>query len=193
VYGDVHEELPYDMPRPKGKLVRMTTYKDANLMHNCVTGRSCTGILHFLNSTPIDWFAKRQTQVETATYGSEFVSARTATEQLIDLRYTLRMLGVPLEPEAYLFGDNQSVVNSSTIPHSQLAKRWNALSYHRVREAIAGGWLVSKHLEGKLNPSDFLTKNLSAQDLNPFIHLLMKHIGDPYSFLFGPPKKKDGA
>jgi len=104
------------------------------------------------------------------------------------------MLGVPLEREAYLFGDNQSVVNSSTVPHSQLAKRWNALSYHRVREAIAGGWLVFKHLEGRLNPSDFLTKNLSAQDLNPFIHLLMSHVGDPFLFLFGPStKKKDGA
>jgi len=147
-------------------------------MHNCVTGRSCTGILHFLNGTPIDWFAKRQTQVETATYGSEFVSARTAIEQLVDLRYSLRMLGVPVEREVYLFGDNESVVNSATIPHSQLAKRWNALSYHRVREAIAQGWVIFKHLAGKLNPSDCLTKNLSAIELNPFTNALMVQDGD---------------
>ena len=47
-----------------------TTYVDANLMHCLVTGRSSTGILHLLNGTPIDWFSKRQTTVETATYGS---------------------------------------------------------------------------------------------------------------------------
>ena len=33
---------------------------------------------------------KRQATVETATYGSEFVASKTATEQIIDLRHTLR-------------------------------------------------------------------------------------------------------
>jgi len=157
-------------------------------------GGSDAGIIHFLNGTPIDWFAKRQTQVETATFGSEFVSARTATEQLIDLRYTLRMLGVPIEREAYLFGDNESVVKNATIPHSQLAKRWNALSYHRVREAIAAGWLVFKHLLGRFNVSDCLTKNLSAVELTAFVEILMKHQGDPLLYLYEQePEKKDGA
>ena len=96
MYGKISEEIPHDAPLPKGHYVRTTTYKDANLMHNLVTGRSCTGILHFLNGTPIDYFSKRQGQVETATYGSEFVAARIAVEQIIDLRYTLRMMGVPI-------------------------------------------------------------------------------------------------
>jgi len=37
------------------------------------------------------------------------VSARTTIEQLIDLRYSLRMLGAPGEDEVYLLGDNESV------------------------------------------------------------------------------------
>ncbi|MGH7973991.1 MAG: hypothetical protein ACREBR_00595 [bacterium] len=61
------------MPQPKGKFVRTTTFVDANLMHDVVTGRSCTGVLHFLNQTPVEWYCKRQNTVETATYGSEFV------------------------------------------------------------------------------------------------------------------------
>ena len=77
--------------------------------------------------------------METATYGSEFVAAKTATEQIMDLRNTVRYLGVPINimTKAYMFGDNQSVVTSSTIPLSILTKRHNMLSYHRVREAIA--------------------------------------------------------
>jgi len=55
-------------------------------------------------------------------------------EQIQDLRYTLRDLGVPLDGPAWLFGDNQSVVTSSTLPHSKLNKRHNALCYHKVRE-----------------------------------------------------------
>ena len=39
---------------------------------------------------------KRHLTVETATFGSEFVATRIATDQSIDLRYTLIYLGVPM-------------------------------------------------------------------------------------------------
>eukprot|EP00977_Amphora_coffeiformis_P022803 scaffold11521_cov122-Amphora_coffeaeformis.AAC.1 len=48
------------------------------------------------------------------------MAARQATERIIDLRYTLHSFGVPLDGPAWLFGDNKSVVTSSTIPHSTL-------------------------------------------------------------------------
>ena len=47
---------------------------------------------------------------------------RIAMEQIMDLRYTLHSFGVPIDGPAWLFGDNQSVVQSSTIPHSPLQK-----------------------------------------------------------------------
>ena len=94
VYGDVSEILPKDAPAPLGKYVTLTHYVDANLYHDMLTGRSVTGILHLMNKTPIDWYSKKQATVETATYGSEFVAARTCVDQVIDLRTTLRYLGV---------------------------------------------------------------------------------------------------
>ena len=97
VYGTPVEDTPPNAPVVKGNPVRTTTYTDANLLHDLVTERSATGVLHFFNQTPIDSFSKRQNQVESATYGSEFMAARQAVEQIIDLRYTLRMLGVPIE------------------------------------------------------------------------------------------------
>ena len=118
VYGSSTEELPPNMPTPKGKLVRTTTYFDANLMHDVSTGRSASGVLHFLSQTPWEWFSKCQAQVETATYGSQFMAARQAIEQIIDICCTLRMFGVLIDGASWLFGDNKSVVTSSTIPHS---------------------------------------------------------------------------
>ena len=50
-----------------------------------VTGRSASGVLEYINQTPIDWFSKQQGQVETATYGSEFMVAQQATKRMIDL------------------------------------------------------------------------------------------------------------
>ena len=104
--------------------------------------------------------------------------ARQATEQIMDLRYTLRMMGIPLDGPAWMFGDNQSVITSSTIPHSNLNKRHNALSYHRVREAIASKVLYFIHVDGKHNPSDILTKFLSWANFWPLIQPLLFWKGD---------------
>ena len=178
VYGSPTEEIDSRAPPPKGKPVRMTTFADANLMHDAVTGRSASGIIDFLNQTPIDWFSKRQAQVETATYGSEFMVARQSVERIMDMRYTLRSFGVPLDGPAWLFGDNKSVVTSSTIPHSTLSKRWNALSYHRVREAIAGGWVRFEHIPGTENPADILTKPLPWYTMKTFVEPVLMWKGD---------------
>ena len=137
VYSNVPEIIPNNCPKPLGKSVTTTTTLDANLLHCLATGASLTPCLHFCNQTPTDWYSKKQATVETATYGSEFVAAKTATEQIMDMRYTLRYLGVPIKSKAYMFGDNRSVVISATLPHSTLSKRHNILAFHRVREAIS--------------------------------------------------------
>jgi hypothetical protein len=53
IYSNIQEELPPDMPVPKRQSMRITTYQDANLYHDLVTGQAISGILHFVNQTPI--------------------------------------------------------------------------------------------------------------------------------------------
>ena len=159
IYGNVLEEIPKDAPEPLGKSVTTTTFLDANLLHDLITGRSVTAVLHFFNLTPANWYSKRQAPVENATYGSEFVAAKTATEQIVDIRQTLRYLGVPIKSKAYMFGDNKSVVTSSTVPHSLLSKRHNILSNHRLREAIASKIFVFHWCDSSQNKSDILSKH----------------------------------
>ena len=179
VYGEeCKEEVPDWLPPPKGKLVRTVTFVDANLMHCKVTGRSATGVFHMVNQTPIEAYSKKQATVETATYGSEFVAARTATEQIMDLRFTLRSMGVPIEDKAWMLGDNKSVITSSTIPFSLLSKRHNALAYHRVRSAIAGGYLNFCYIPSKQNFADILTKHLGGLELDKHIRHILKVRGE---------------
>ena len=159
IYGNLKEELPWDAPKPYGPMVIMTTYVDANLCHDMTTGRAVTGILHLLsNQIPVNFYTKKQATVESATYGSEFVAKRTATEQVIDLRTSLRYLGVYLEGATYLLGDNKTVVDSSMIIVSRLHKRHVILSSHRVHEAIASKIIYFIHLPGAINPADILSK-----------------------------------
>jgi hypothetical protein len=97
----------------------MTSYVDANMFHDMLSGRSVMAVLHFFNQTPIEWFSKKQATVETATYdGSEFVAAKTAVQQILGLRTYLRYLGVEVKGPTMLFGDNGSVVKSGLMPHS---------------------------------------------------------------------------
>ena len=159
-YGDVKELIPNDLPIPLGKPVVLSHFVDANLFHDLTTGRAVTGVLHLVNQTPIEWFSKKQATVETATYGAEFVAAQIATDQIIDLHTTLRYLRVHVKGPSFLFGDNQSVIMSSTIPHSSLKKRHNALSYRGVREAIASGIFWFFKVKSELNPADILSKHL---------------------------------
>jgi hypothetical protein len=113
-----------------GKLIIATTYIDTNLYYCGLTGKSVSGVLHLFNKTPADWYAKKQGTSETATYGSKYVAARTATEQIIGNQLPFRYLGVPVK-ESFMFGHNKSVVNSSNISAGKLLI---VLSRHRVRE-----------------------------------------------------------
>ena len=108
VYGDVHEILPDDMPEPLGRAVVTTTTMDASLKHCLATGKSLAGCLHCVNKTSVDWYSKKQATAETATYCLEVFVVKTATEQIMDIRQTLRYLGSPICSESYLIGDNRS-------------------------------------------------------------------------------------
>ena len=83
-----------------------------------------------------------------------------AVKQIIGLHYTLHMLSVLLDRPSWLFGNNKSVITSSTIPHSSLSKPWNALSYHKGCKAIVADIVHFEFISGAENPADILTKAL---------------------------------
>ena len=72
-----------------------------------------------------------------------------------------------------MFGDNESVVNSSSIPHARLHKRHTALSLHRVRKGIAAGIARFHHIESKFNPADILSKHWGYQQAWPLLQPLL--------------------
>ena len=54
-YGDGSESYKdVKLPIGKGNPIIMTKYVDANLLHDYVTGRSCTGVIHLFNKTVIE-------------------------------------------------------------------------------------------------------------------------------------------
>ncbi|MEM1009829.1 MAG: Ty1/Copia family ribonuclease HI, partial [Myxococcota bacterium] len=183
LYPNTKEEIDESHPEPKGKPVVLLVFVDADHARDVATRQSVTGIMAFLNNTPVPWYSKRQATVESSTYGSELVAARIATEMIWDMRYSLRSIGVPLKGPTHLFGDNQLVVTSTTLPSSTLKKKHNAIAYHKIRETIAARIMMLHHIPGTINPADLLTK-----PLGPFIHKKLTH-----PLLHGNPSEVAGG
>ena len=160
VYPDAREEIPPNAPPPRGKSVQINCFVDASHADDRVTRRSQTGILLYCNMAPVIWYSKRQTTVESSTFGSEFVALRIATEMIISLRYKLRMFGVEIDGPANVFCDNEALYKSATFVETQIKKKHNAICFHKVRETVAAGIMIVHWEDGNSNLADILTKAL---------------------------------
>ena len=132
---------------------------------------------HFCNQTRTDWYYKKQATVGMATYGSESVAAKTVPEQIMDMRYTLRYLGIPIKSKSYMFGDNRLAVTSAKLPHSTLSKRHNIIALHMVREAIAAKIIDFHWIQSEYNISDMLSKYWEHNKIFPMIQKLLNTCG----------------
>ena len=111
--------------------------------------------------------------VETATFGLDWVTTRTCTEQVIDLWNTLHYLGVPIEDATIMFGNNESVVITASAPCTKLSKHHNALSFHWMREVITASIMRFCHCVGKINPADILSKHWDYPSIWPMLKPLL--------------------
>ena len=83
------EELPPNMPEPRGLGFVMRAKVDADHAGDTVTQRSRTGFLVFLNCSLIYWTSKKQTSVKSSSFGSEFITMKRCCEYVRGLRYKL--------------------------------------------------------------------------------------------------------
>ena len=159
-YGDVQEAVPPNAPKPLGKEVVLRMFVDSDHAGDKADRRSRTGFMIFINMAMMVWHSKKQSTVEGAVFGAEFVAMKQGVETLRGLRYKLRMMGVPIDGPTYVYGDNMSVVHNTSKPESLLKKKSNSICYHFVREAVAMGECLIAHVRTENNWADLLTKVL---------------------------------
>jgi hypothetical protein len=171
------EELPPNAPEPRGLGFRIIAKVDADHAADTVTRRSRTGFLVLLNGALIYWFSKKQNSVESSSFGSEFIAMKQCCEYIRGLRYKLRMMGIPVEGPALIYGDNQSVLANTTIPDSTLKKKSQSIAYHFVREGSARDEWRTTYVNTHDNQADLLTKPLpSGEKRKGFVRSLLHHI-----------------
>ena len=130
-----------------------------------------------INSALVYWWSKKQTSVETSSFGSEFVAMKQCCEYLRGLRYKLRMMGIPCDEPTYIYGDNQSVLANASVPESALKKKSQSIAYHFVREGAARDEWRTTYVNTHENEADLLIKVLpSGEKRQSFVRNLLHHI-----------------
>ena len=142
------------MPPPRRQSVSMHCFINTDYAGNTVTRRSQTGLLLFVNCAPIVWFSKWQNTIEASMYSSEFITMKTAIEQIESLCYKLRMFSIPVEDPMNVFCDNESIFKNTTIPDSSIC-------YHQSREPVASGTMQVAKEGMATNLADLITKSLA--------------------------------
>ena len=100
------EEIPPNMPEPRGQGFMMHAKVDADHALDTITRRSRTGFLVYLNCAPIYWWSKKQNSVESSSFGSKFIAMKQCCEYVCRLRYKLRMVGISCDDPMFIYGDN---------------------------------------------------------------------------------------
>ena len=74
LYGNVKESIPNNAPRAIGKEFTNSSFVDADFAGDSLTCRSKNGFILFINGSPILWISKKQSSLETNSFGSKFVA-----------------------------------------------------------------------------------------------------------------------
>ena len=111
----------------------------------------------------------------SGTFNAADVANVEVTENIRDLRYKLRMMGITVDEPAFVFGDNQSVLANTTAPSSTLKKKSNAIAYHFVREGCARDEWRTTYINTNDNVADLLTKPLAGPKRSKFVGMLLHH------------------
>ena len=150
------------MPEARLHGVVVTCFVGANHGGNLKYRKSRTGVLIFINKSPIHWYSESQTTVEASTFGAELCAMNTAVEIVEALRYKLRMFGIPVEVPSNVHCDNEALTKNTKIPQSTLKKKHHSISYHMCRKEVASGtFRITKQGKEK-NIANLFTKILTA-------------------------------
>ena len=84
------------MPKPLGLEMIVRVFVDADFAGNQVSRRSRTGFIVMMNMALIYWLSCKHSSIETSSFGSEFCALKQCCEYQRELRYKLRIMGMPV-------------------------------------------------------------------------------------------------
>ena len=172
------EEFPTNMPETRGHGFIKRAKDDGDHASDTVSRQSRPGLLIYLTCALVYWWSKKQTSVESSSFGSEYyVAMQQCCEYICGLRYKLKMMGIPDEGPTCIYGDNQSVIADTANPDSSLKKKSPSIAYHFVHERAARDEWRTSYVSTNDNEVDLSTMQVPhGEKRKLFVRNLLHHI-----------------
>ncbi|CAL9245491.1 unnamed protein product [Arabidopsis halleri] len=141
----------------------LRVYSDSDWSVCKDTSRSTRGFCTFLGENIISWSSKKHSTVSHSSTEAEYRTLSLASREIMWLNSLLRETGVaqPITPELYC--DNLSPVHLTANPTLHSKTKHFARDFHHVREQVALGALIVKHIPAPDQIADVFTKSLPQQ------------------------------
>ena len=128
-----------------------------------------------MNKEPILCYSKRQSTVETNTYGSELVAMRLAVDMIKALKYKLWMFRIGIiEDETKIYGNSNAVILNISVHDSILEKKHHSINYNYVREGIVSGIALIFKVDTGPNLADLFTKLLDKVKRKDIVQKILR-------------------
>lgn len=138
----------------------LRAYSDSDWGGCSSTRRSTGGFSTFLGSNLISWASQKQPTVSRSSTEAEYRSLSETATELAWICHVLRELGIPQPVTPELYCDNLSSVHLTANPAYHKRSKHFEIDWHYVRERVALGVLIVKHVPARLQLADIFTKSL---------------------------------
>ncbi|XP_019084189.1 PREDICTED: uncharacterized protein LOC109125882 [Camelina sativa] len=150
----------------------LRAYSD-NSHANCKdTRRSIAGFCTFLGNNIISWSSKRQPTVSKSSTEAEYRALSDTTSEPVWINNMLKDLRIPQMEPPELYGDNLSSIYLAANPIFHNRTKHFETHYHYVRERVALGAMVVKHVPAHQQLADIFTKPLPQGPFSSLRHKL---------------------
>jgi hypothetical protein len=140
--------------------MQLCGYSDSDHAGDVDDRKSTSGVIFYLNSSPVSWTSQKQKVVAMSSCEAEYVAAASAACQGVWLRGLLASLTGVEEEQVTLKVDNQSAIALIKNPvHHERTKHID-IKYHYVRDCNENGSIVVEHVRTEDQLADILTKPL---------------------------------
>ena len=143
--------------------LRLRGYSDADWASDRDGRKSTSGYTFILGGGSVTWCSKKQTCIALSTMESEYVACSAAVQEAVWLRRFLQRLSISDHAaEAVLvYCDSTSAIAYAKDPKYHGKSKHIGIRYHYIRDMVAQGEVVLKHISTGCMVADPLTKPIA--------------------------------
>ncbi|CAL1382362.1 unnamed protein product [Linum trigynum] len=147
-------------------------YSDSDFAGSLTDRKSTSGACHFLGTSLVSWFSKKQNSVALSTVEAEYVATGACCTQILWIKYQLLEYGMKFS-ELPVLCDNTSAINIAKNPIQHSRTKHIDIRFHFIRELVESNIIRLEFIPTQFQWADIFTKPLAAE---PF-SLIRRELG----------------